>query len=105
MRPALDPVSNHRPKILGLGDLDEFYLKEEYAQRRTLRDGIYLMESARWNLPMESARGNLLDGICSMESARGNLLEGICSMESARWNLLEGICSMESARWNLLDGI
>ena len=37
-----------------------------------------------------------------MESARRNLLVGICLMESTRWNLLDGICSMESAQWKTL---
>lgn len=78
---------------------------------------------------MESARWNLLDGICSMGATRwNNLLDGeiswtkICSMgkstqqrnmldkvclmgKSARWNLLDRICTMESLQRNLRNGI
>ena len=60
MESVVTVVTVQRPQynneIRSINPVDEICLKEEYAQGKILRDGIYLMESARWNLPMEFAR-------------------------------------------------
>lgn len=55
-----------------------------------MRNGIYSMESALWNLHDGIRMHN---GTCTMKSA--------CTIESARWNPMHnGICTIESAPWS-----
>jgi hypothetical protein len=79
-------------------------------QRGHPRDGIFEVQSARWNLrgairEMESSRCNPRDGIFEVQSARWNLRDAIREMESSRCNPRDGIFEVQSARWNLRDAI
>ena len=62
--------------------------------RGDLHNGIYTMESTRWNLPRESTRWNLHDETYTMEFTRRNLHDGIYTIESTRRNLHDGIHTM-----------